>query len=250
MKKIISATFLFFALSIASMALAAELEVVIYPSNQTASFDAEKKVREYVFNETCYTAFFVKGFSRNPDGSIDLTSHVKCIDPKGNILFDEKDYAKAKSAPADVEFINLDTSFDVTIEDGDPVGMYVIEVEVVDTISKENKIAQTTVFYFDTNESKNLIMKPVKTAEDLDNLWAEYFRSKNPWAVKRIISALRLRKESPKLEDAVVGAAAKWSLESNAKQHPDILEICKQSLKNTKGAINELLQEIIANAEK
>lgn len=251
MRRIISIIFAFLVLSIPIIVLAAELDVVIYPSNQTESFESDKIAREYILNETCYMAFFVRGFSRKPDGSIDLTSNVKLIDPKGNVLIEHDDYARAKSAPPENgEFTNLDSSFDVTVEDSDPLGMYTVEIEVIDNVSNESKITQTTLLYFDTNESKELIMKPVETGEDLDNLWAEYFRSKNSWAVKKIISALRLRKESPEVKGAIVGAAAKWSLEQNAKEHPDVLEICKQFLEHTKGTINQLLQEVITNVEK
>ena len=92
-------------------------------------------------------------------------------------------------------------------------------------------------------------MTPVKTAKQLDDLWAEYFRSKNTWAIKRIISALKLREESTNIEDAAVGSAAAWSLEINAKKYPEILKICKQSLEHTKGSTKELLVEIIYKVE-
>ncbi|MFA5339393.1 MAG: hypothetical protein WC317_04480 [Candidatus Omnitrophota bacterium] len=36
----------------------------------------------------------------------------------------------------------------------------------------------------------------------------------------------------------------------NAKEYPEVLEICKQSLEQTKGSTKELLAEIIEKAEK
>lgn len=128
--------------------------------------------------------------------------------------------------------------------------MYTVEAIIKDNIIKAQDTAQVTILLFDTTESKSLIMAPVSSAKQLDDLWVEYFRSKNPWAVKRIISALRLRKESPNLDDAVVGSAAKWSLQVNAKQYPEVLSICEQSLKNTTGTIKELLEEIIDKVKK
>ena len=122
--------------------------------------------------------------------------------------------------------------------------MYTVEITINDKISNTSKKLKSTLLLFDTKESKNLIMTPVKTAKQLDDLWVEYFRSKNSWAIKRIISALKLR-ESNNIEDAIVGGAAVWSLEMNTNKFPEILKICEQSLKHTKGSTKKLLTEII-----
>jgi hypothetical protein len=91
-------------------------------------------------------------------------------------------------------------------------------------------------------------MSPVKSAKHLDDLWAIYFETKNKWAVKRIISAIRL-KEAKDLERTIIGRAAIWSLESNAYQHPDVYSICKDQVQFTKGLTKELLNEILAKVD-
>lgn len=230
---------------------AQELQGGIYVSNQPEELDPDKTVKEYIIGETAYCAFLVRGFSINSSDSVDLIGDIKFIDPQGNVLFEQQNYAKAKTPLSqDQKIISLDNSFDITFDKEDPLGMYTIEVIIRDNITKSQDTTQTTLLLFDTAESKNLIMAPVRNAKQLDDLWAEYFRSKNPWAVKRIISALRLRKESPNLDDAIVGSAAKWSLELNAKQYPEILSICEQSLEYTTGTTKELLEEIINNVRK
>jgi hypothetical protein len=163
---------------------------------------------------------------------------------------EQKNYAKSNaSIPKDKQVINLDNSLDISFTKEDTLGMYTVELTIKDSVSKTSNKSLSTILLFYTKESKKLIMTTVKTAKQLDELWAEYFRSKNIWAVKRIISALSLRKESNNSEDAVVGSAAAWSLEENSKKYPEILKICKASLEHTKGSTRELLVEIINNVE-
>lgn len=214
------------------------------------TFDQTKIVREYIIEESAYCAFLVQGFSTDTTGMVNLSADIKFIDPQGKVLFGEKNYAKSIiSIPKNQKVLTLDSSFDIVFEQQDPLGMYTLEALIKDNVSGNQDATKTTLLLFDSEKSKDIIMHPIRDAKHLDKLWAEYFRSKNPWAVKRIISALRLRKESPHLEDALIAEAAKWSLEANAKEHPGVLSICKQSLEYTKGTTKELLQEIINNVE-
>jgi len=230
---------------------AQELKGMIFVSNQTEELNPSKKVREYIIRETAYCVFLVQGFSTDSSGFVDLAADIKFIDPQKKVLFEEKNYTICKKQLVQGQGIMLlNDSFDIEFDSGDPLGMYTLEVIVKDNIAKSQDVAQTTLLLFDTPESRRLIMAPVNSAKQLDDLWAEYFRSKNPWAVKRIISALRLRKESNNLEGATVGGAAQWSLEANAKQHAEVLSICEQSLEYAKGSAKELLEEIINNVKK
>jgi len=238
-------------LSMFSMsAYSQELKGMIYVSNQTETFDQAKIVREYIIRETAYCAFLVQGFSTSSNGTVNLSADIKFIDPQGEVLFEEKKYAKSTiSIAQNQKALMLDSSFDIIFEKQDPLGMYTLEVLIKDNGNGTQDTTRTTLLLFDSEKSKNIIMAPVRDAKRLDELWVEYFRSKNPWAIKRIISTLRLRKESSHLEDALIAEAAKWSLEANAKEHPQVLSICKQSLEYAKGAAKELLQEIINNVE-
>ncbi len=250
MEKFKISTIAIFLLFITSTLYAQDLKGSLYVSNQINASDPANNIREYITGETAYCTILVKGFSVNPDNLVDLSADIKFIDPSNNLLFEQNDYAGLKKiVQKNAEIINLDKSFDINFTKEDPLGMYTIEINIKDKISNTSNKSQSTLLLFDTKESKNLIMAPVKTAKQLDDLWAEYFRSKNIWAVKRIISALRLRKESNNIEDAAVGSAAAWSLEMNAKEYPEVLKICKQSLEYTKGSTKELLAEIIEKVE-
>ncbi|MFO8052731.1 MAG: hypothetical protein R6U54_02060, partial [Candidatus Omnitrophota bacterium] len=237
--------------SLLSLSISAQsLKGMIYVSNQMEEFDQTKIVREYVIGETAYCAFLVQGFSTDANRAVNLAADIKFIDPHGKTLFEEKNYAKSTiSVVQDQKIITLDSSFDISFEQSDPLGMYTLEALIKDNIDGTQNTVKTTLLLFDSEKSKNIIMSPIRDAKHLDELWAEYLRSKNPWAIKRIISALRLRKESPHFEDALIAEAAKWSLEANAKEHPEVLSICKQSLEYTKGVTKKLLQEIINNVE-
>jgi len=230
---------------------AEKLNGMVYVSNQTENFDQSNSVREFIVKETAYCAFLVTGFSTNASGFVDLTADIRFIDSEGKVLFQQKDYAKAQSQVVpDQKTLMLDNSFDIGFTKEDPLGMYMVEASIRDNVGKGQTKAETTILLFDTKKSGKIILAPVNTAKQLDELWEEYFRSKNPWAVKRIISALQLKKEASDFELMIVGSAAEWSLGSNAIQHPEVLSICKQALKHTMGATKEMLQGIIADAEK
>ncbi len=231
-------------------ASAENLKGFIYVNDNPNKIDSQHIVREFIRNETAFSAFIVQGFATDSSGKVNLSADIKFIDPAGNILFGQKDYALSNAKVANNQrAITLSNSFDISFEQTDPLGMYTVAATIKDNISKTSIITETTLLLFDSQKSKDIIMRPVQTGKDLDNLWFEYFRSKNPWAVKRVIKALSLR-DSPNLNPATVGSAAQWSLESNAKQHPDVLAICKQSLKYTSGTTKKLLQELINNVER
>ena len=67
--------------------------------------------------------------------------------------------------------------------------------------------------------------------------------------LKKIISVLHLIKDG-RGEEIVTGAAAKWSLASNAAQHKKVYEICKSKLQNSQGSTKELLQDIISQSAR
>ncbi|MFH1063177.1 MAG: hypothetical protein V1747_09900 [Candidatus Omnitrophota bacterium] len=236
--------------SLAITAFAQELEAMIYVSNQRENFDTDKILREYIIGETAYCAVMVKGFLLDPAGNADISADLMLLGPDNEVLFEEADYAAFnREIDKSKNGIVLDNSFELEFTQDDPAGMYTIEVLVKDHLSELSDKTIMTLLLFDSLESKQVIMAPIQSPEQLDKLWAEYFRSKNPWAVKRIISALKLKNDSLTVEDAAIGAAAKLSLEEKAKEYPEILAICKDLLSHTKGNIKELLREVIDNIE-
>jgi hypothetical protein len=84
----------------------------------------------------------------------------------------------------------------------------------------------------------------------LDSLWGSFFATGDERFVQRIIGTLPLLKSEENAQDVLIGGAAKWSLTSNAIQHPKVLEICEAELTKSAGEQKSALAEVIANARK
>jgi len=208
-----------------------------------------KTVREFVIGETAYCAFVASGMGRNENNEVNLYASVEFITPENKALFSETRYAHTKTVlPTDQKMIVLKQSFDVGFDSTDILGMYTLKLTITDSIAKKTASTETTILLFSSAKAKEIVMSPVKSAKHLDELWALYFETKNKWAVRRIISAIRL-KDAKDLERTLIGRAAIWSLESNAYQHPDVYRICKDQLQFTENLTKELLNEILAKVD-
>jgi len=86
------------------------------------------------------------------------------------------------------------------------------------------------------------------TPKDLDSYWAIFFATGDAWPVHKIISALTLG------DDANVGFAmaetARWSLTSNAKTHPRVMEILQNEALKSPPQVKKALKLIIENSTK
>ena len=132
-----------------------------------------------------------------------------------------------------------------------------------------NKTDMETVFYAvwlsDTKESKeylksigatqaletkptNFLLVPIDSPSTLDALWAYFFATGQQEPIRRIVSAFNYENHSGALEayktskqteldkqNAILDSifrSARWSLESNIKQHPRVAEICGDLFKD------------------
>ena len=77
------------------------------------------------------------------------------------------------------------------------------------------------------NHRPDLLHDEINNPDCLDSLWVSFFASGDERFVKKIISALPLAQEEDHVELMLVGGAARWSLASNAYQHPKVMEICE-----------------------
>jgi len=97
-------------------------------------------------------------------------------------------------------------------------------------------------------EPTNFLQVPIDNPNILDALWAYFFATGDDAPVKRIISALKYDeylgsleayKTSQKTEQdknnaifEAIFTSARWSLESNIKNHPRVAEICEVAFKD------------------
>ncbi|MBY0358107.1 MAG: hypothetical protein K2W82_08910 [Candidatus Obscuribacterales bacterium] len=89
---------------------------------------------------------------------------------------------------------------------------------------------------------------PIDSPDVLDMLWACFSASGNEKYVKRIMTVLPGDKENKDLNKMLLASAAKWSLASNAEQHPKVMEICRTT-ESENPDLKVYMQEIIAKAE-
>lgn len=91
------------------------------------------------------------------------------------------------------------------------------------------------------------------TPGDLDMLWAAFMATGNEQPVNMIIDVLSRplpeRGASGSVEALLMNGAAKWSLASNAKQHPRVRLILEQRQAKASGLLRQQLDRLLANPE-
>jgi hypothetical protein len=87
-------------------------------------------------------------------------------------------------------------------------------------------------------------LEPV-SGDDLDLLWGAFMASGKELYVRNIIEAMKLIDVKDDRHKFMVGLAARWSLVSNALQHPKVREICKSELSVASVRKAELLREML-----
>jgi hypothetical protein len=90
----------------------------------------------------------------------------------------------------------------------------------------------------------------VKTPEVLDELWGAYSATGDEKYVNRLISVLPWQYDhSADYMRMTIGSAARWSLTSNAQQHPAVLKICLKA-RDAQPQLKGILDKIITDATK
>lgn len=83
----------------------------------------------------------------------------------------------------------------------------------------------------------------------LDALWGYFMAAGDEAPVLKIMTALPWVESRDKAQ-LLLGGAAKWSLTSNATQHPRVLDICRAQLALQAPDVRKVLAEVIRSAEK
>lgn len=84
---------------------------------------------------------------------------------------------------------------------------------------------------------------PAKQPKDLDLLWANFFITGDYKPVSRILDVFDLPANTKEVQ--TLQRVARWSLTSNLKQHPKLLPIIDQHLKERPAGSRKVLDEII-----
>lgn len=83
----------------------------------------------------------------------------------------------------------------------------------------------------------------------VDALWGNFSATGKDAPVVRIMTALPWTTLKQSDKRRLVGEAARWSLTSNAVQHPRVLAICREQLKQQPKDVAKVLAEVIKQAE-
>ena len=100
------------------------------------------------------------------------------------------------------------------------------------------------------NSRPDFLQNEISSPAVLDALWVSFFATGDDRYVKRIISALPLLNAEGDTGKILIGGAARWSLSSNAFQHPKIMEICEAQLKVIPEEQRPALAEVIQSARE
>ncbi len=84
----------------------------------------------------------------------------------------------------------------------------------------------------------------------LDALWGNFFATGKEDPVVRLMTALPWTTVEQKDDRRPIGDAARWSLTSNAVQHPRVLAICRSQQERQPKDIANVLAEVIKQAER
>jgi hypothetical protein len=84
----------------------------------------------------------------------------------------------------------------------------------------------------------------------LDALWGNFMATGSKTPVVRVMSTLPWIDVKGDITRLTVGGAARWSLTSNAVQHPRILDFCETEVATQPKEVAEKLREVVTNAKK
>jgi len=90
----------------------------------------------------------------------------------------------------------------------------------------------------------------ISSAGFLDALWGSFLATGDERYAQRVISALPMLDTKGDVTKMLIGGAARWSLTSNAVQHPKVMEICEAELKRLPDDQKPALQEVIKTARE
>lgn len=83
----------------------------------------------------------------------------------------------------------------------------------------------------------------------LDMLWSTFYATGSSWPVKKIISVMHFKTDGKGMDQAI-GAAAEWTLGTNAQKYERVCQICEAEVKGTTGKTKDLLNNIVHSCHK
>jgi hypothetical protein len=127
-----------------------------------------------------------------------------------------------------------------------PQGIQVLEKTLARTTGEEREFIERLL----REEKRPVLEMQIFDTAVLDMLWGQFLATGDERCVKRVISALSFMETAKDRDQFLIGGAARWSLISNAVQHPLVLETCKRAVASSPEEIRPTLTEVIHQAEE
>lgn len=127
-----------------------------------------------------------------------------------------------------------------------PEGRKVLEKALARTTGEEREFIERLL----TEGHRPVLELQVFDTAVLDMLWGQFLATGDERCVKRVIGALEYMETARTRDQFLIGGAARWSLISNAVQHPLVLETCKKAVEFSPEEVRRTLVDVIRQAEE
>jgi hypothetical protein len=97
-----------------------------------------KRLKKAKPNQLIVSAFLVSGLSADSKGNYNFSVSFTLCDQNGKTMFEQNDYAKGKGVlPSFPTFIMGNPALDITFENSDPAGLYLLTGIVTDLVNQK-----------------------------------------------------------------------------------------------------------------
>jgi len=122
---------------------------------------------------------------------------------------------------------------------------------ILEELKRTNQ--KSLVEHIQQNPPIDLKTVPITSPAILDMLWATFMASGDELYVKRIVETLSLSTDledrNQRINNLLLIGSAKWSLASNAIQHPLVLTVCKRYQNSKDPNIKKHILEVLKNVD-
>jgi hypothetical protein len=102
-----------------------------------------RRIREAKVGQLVYVGFAVTGYTRSPEGRVELKVYVRVLYPDGTSLFEKQGFASYTGTPKESGFVLGDPVMEFMVEHSDPLGGYSIEATVSDAATGKQATGKT-----------------------------------------------------------------------------------------------------------
>jgi hypothetical protein len=104
-----------------------------------------RRIREAKVGQLVYVGIALTGYTKSPEGKVELKVDVRVLYPDGTILFEKPGFASYTGTATGPGFVLGDPVMEFMVEDGDPLGEYSIVATAYDATTGKKATSKTTL---------------------------------------------------------------------------------------------------------